>query len=67
MKKRAILSMLGLLGVGMTGCGPEPDMYGPAPMYGPEPSVYRPSERVEDDGIDIMDEDKTDNENLVEE
>lgn len=67
MKKRAILSMLGLLGVGMTGCGPEPDMYGPAPMYGPEPSVYRPSERVEDDGTDIMDEDKTDNENLVEE
>lgn len=67
MKKRAILSMLGLLGVGMTGCGPEPDMYGPAPMYGPEPSMYRPSERVEDDGTDIMDEDKTDNENLVEE
>lgn len=67
MKKRAILSMLGLLGVGMTGCGPEPDMYGPAPMYGPEPSVYRPSERVEDDGTDTMDEDKTDNENPVEE
>ncbi len=53
--------MLGMLGVGMTGCGPEPDMYGPAS------SMYHPSERVEDDGIDIMDEDKTDNENLVEE
>ncbi len=61
MKKRVIISMLGMLGVGMTGCGPEPDMYGPAS------SMYHPSERVEDDGIDIMDEDKTDNENLVEE
>ncbi len=44
-------------------------MYGPAPVpiNGPESSMYHPSERVEDDGIDIMDEDKTDNENPVEE
>lgn len=67
MKKRTILSMLGMLGVGMTGCGPEPDMYGPAPMYGPASSMYHPSERVEDDGIDIMDDSETNNENLVEE
>ena len=65
MKKRVFISILGLLGVGLTSC----EMYGPAPVpiNGPESSMYHPSERVEDEGIDIVDDSETDNENPVEE
>lgn len=60
--------MLGLLGVSMTSCVPA-DLYGPAPapLHGSESLIYHPSERVEDGGVDVMDDSETDNENHVEE